>query len=135
MVTDNRAHIQSDLVEKSSHLKYVGIIIINTGITTNVQLNKARVTTRSKDKRLVLEFLEELSKSRAVANATVIAPAEAVTNPSIRNVPSDSDVKARAEAGASKKKTDFFEVCGNTTSQTAANAYPRTDISNVHVNE
>jgi hypothetical protein len=135
MVTVNRTHIQSDLDENSSHLKYVGIIIINTGITTKVQLNSARVRTRINDKRLAIELLEVLPKSRAVANATEIAPAVAVTNPSSRNVPRDRDVKARAEAGASKKKTDLFEVCGNTTSHTAANAYPRTDISNAHVNE
>ena len=91
MVIVNRPHIQSDLLEKSSHLKYVGIIIINTGITINVQLNSARVTTRSNDKRLVFELLEELSKSRAVANATEMAPAVAVTNPSIKNVPSDTN--------------------------------------------
>jgi hypothetical protein len=135
MVTVNRLHIQSDLLEKSSHLKYVGIIIINTGITINVQLNSARVTTRSNDKRLVFELLEELSKSRAVANATEMAPAVAVINPSIRNVPSDRDVKASAEAGASKKNTVFLEVCGNTTSHTAANAYPRTAINKTHINE
>ena len=135
MVIVNRPHIQSDLLEKSSHLKYVGIIIINTGITINVQLNSARVTTRSNDKRLVFELLEELSKSRDVANATEMAPAVAVTNPSIRNVPSDRDVKASAEAGASKKNTVFLGTCGNTTSHTAANAYPRTAINKTHINE
>jgi hypothetical protein len=83
----------------------------------------------------VFDLFEDLSKRIAVANAREIAPAVAVTNPSIRNVPRDRDVKASAEAGASKKKTDLLEVWGNTTSHTAANAYPRTDISNAHVNE
>ena len=32
-------------------------------------------------------------------------------------------------------KADFLEVCGNATSHTAANAYPRTVISNTHINE
>jgi hypothetical protein len=123
------------LLEKSSHFKYVGIIIINTVITIKVQLNSASVTTRNNDIRFVFELLGELSKSSAVAKATEIAPAVAVTNPSSRNVPSDRGVKASAEAGASKKKTDFLEVCGNTTSHTAANAYPRTAISNTHINE
>ena len=36
---------------------------------------------------------------------------------------------------ASKKKTDRFAVCGNTTSHTAANAYPRIDIRTTHINE
>ena len=84
---------------------------------------------------MVFDLLEDLSKSNAVANATEIAPAVAVTNPSIRNVPNDRDVKARAEAGASNKKTVFLEVCGNTTSHTAANAYPRTAMSKTHINE
>ena len=134
-VKNSRDHIQNDLLGKSNHFKYKGIIIINTGITIKVQLKSARVVTRNSEKRFVAELFEDLSKSIAVANATEIAPAVAVTNPSIKNVPSDKDVKARAEAGASKKKTDFFEVCGNATSHTAANAYPRTDISSAHVNE
>ena len=134
-VKASRAHIQNDLLEKSSHFKYVGIIIINTVITIKVQLKSARVTTRNNDKRFVFELLGELSKSSAVAKATEIAPAVAVTNPSSRNVPSDRGVKASAEAGASKKKTDFLEVCGNTTSHTAANAYPRTAINNAQVSE
>ena len=117
-----RAHFQSDLLGKSNHFKYVGIIIINTGITIKVQLNSASVTSRSNDKKLVFELLGELSNSSAVANATEIAPAVAVTNPSIRKVPRERDVKASAEAGASKKKGDLFEVCGSTTSHTAANA-------------
>ena len=100
-----------------------------------VQLKSARVITKNSDKRFVLELFEDLSKRIAVANATEIAPAVAVTNPSIKNVPSDRDVKASAEAGASKKKTNFFEVCGNATSHTAANAYPRTDISSAQINE
>jgi hypothetical protein len=113
----------------------VGIIIIKTVITINVQLNSASVATKNSDKRSVFELLAELSKSSAVANATVMAPAVAVINPSSRNVPSDRDVKASADAGASKKKIDFLEECGNTTSHTAANAYPKTDINNTHVNE
>jgi hypothetical protein len=81
----------------------MGIIIISTAITTKVQLNSASARTRISEKRLVFERLEELSNKIAVANATEIAPAVAVTNPSIKNVPRDSDVKASAEAGASKK--------------------------------
>ena len=106
-VSNSRAHIQNDLLGKSNHFKYKGVIIINTGITIKVQLKSASVVTRNNEKRLVLELFEELSKRIAVANATEIAPAVAVTNPSIKNVPSDKDVNASAEAGASKKKTDF----------------------------
>jgi hypothetical protein len=134
-VKASRAHIQNDLLGKSSHFINVGNIIINTGITIKVQLNSARVRIRHSEKRLVFELAEDFANRSAVANATEMAPAVAVTNPSSKNVPSDKDVKARAEAGASKKKTDFFEVCGNTTSHTAANAYPRTEISNAQVNE
>ena len=133
-VKNSRAHIQNDLLDKSNHVKYKGIIIIATGITTNVQLNSAKAATRNSDNRLVLELFEELSKSSAVANATETAPAVAVTNPSSKKVPRARDVKASAEAGASKKNTDLFEVWGNATSHTAANAYPRTEISNAHVN-
>jgi hypothetical protein len=93
------------------------------------------VRTRNSEKRLVLELLEDFSNRSAVANATEMAPAVAVINPSSKNVPRDRGVKASAEAGTSKRKTDFLEVCGNTTSHTAANAYPRTDINNAHVNE
>ena len=134
MDKDNRAHIQNDLLDKSSHFKYVGIIIINTGMTTKVQLNSARVTTINIDNRLTFELLEDRSNRSAVANATEMAPAVAVIKPSSKNVPRDRDVKASAEAGASKKKTDFLEVWGNATSHTAANAYPRIDISKAHVN-
>ena len=134
-VNANRAHIQNDLLEKSNHFKYKGIIIINTGITIKVQLKRASVIARNSEKRFVVGLFVDLSKRIAVANATEIAPAVAVTNPSIKNVPRDRDDKASDETGASKKKTDFFEICGNTTSQTAANAYPRTDISNAHINE
>ena len=134
-VKDSRARIQNDLLENSNHFKYKGIIIINTGITIKVQLNRANVITRNSEKRFVFDLFVDLSKRIAVANATEIAPAVAVTNPSIKNVPRDRDDKASDETGASKKKTDFFEECGNATSHTAANAYPRTDISNAHVNE
>jgi len=135
MVKDKRIHFHGDLPDRSNHFQNVGIIIINTGITTNVQLNRANVEARNSDSKYVFELFVELSKSSAVANATEIAPAVAVTNPSSKNVPRDKEVKARAEAGASKKNTDFFEVFGNTTSQTAANAYPRIEISSAHVNE
>ena len=134
-VKDSRTRIQNDLLEKSNHFKYKGIIIINTGITIKVQLKRADVITRSSEKRFVFRLFVDLSKSIAVANATEIAPAVAVTNPSIKNVPRDRDDKVSDETGASKKKADFFEECGNATSHTAANAYPRTDISNAHVNE
>jgi hypothetical protein len=81
----------------------MGIIIISTAITTKVQLNSASARTRISEKRLVFERLEELSNRSAVANATEMAPAVAVTNPSIRKVPRDKDVNANAEAGASRK--------------------------------
>jgi len=119
----------------SSHFRYLGIIIINTGITTNVQLNSAKITTRNIEKRLESALLEELSNRSAVANATAIDPAVAVINPSSKKVPRAKDVKANADAGASKKKIDLGEDCGKTTSQTAAKAYPRIDISNSQVNE
>jgi hypothetical protein len=78
---------------------YKGTIIIKTGITINVQLNKASVATRNSVNKLVAELFGELSNSRAVAKATGIAPAVAVINPSSRNVPRDRDVKDNAEAG------------------------------------
>ena len=134
-VKDSLAHIQNDLLAKSSQVKYRGIIIINTGITIKVQLKRASVIARNSEKRFVVGLFVDLSKRIAVANATEIAPAVAVTNPSIKNVPRDRDDKASDETGASKKKADFFEECGNATSHTAANAYPRIDISNAHVNE
>jgi hypothetical protein len=133
MIKDARAKIQKDLPGKSSHLKNVGSIIMNTGITTKDQLISARVRTRNSEKRFVFELVEDFSNRSAVANATEMAPAVAVINPSSKKVPSDRDVKARAEAGASKKKAGFFEFCGNTTSHTAANAYPMTEISNAQV--
>ena len=114
---------------------YKGIIIINTGITTNVQLNKASMTTVINVKRFALELLVELSNRIAVANATEIAPAVADMNPSSKKVPSEKDVNARAEAGASMKKTDLLEETGSTTSQTAANAYPIIAISNPQVKD
>jgi hypothetical protein len=78
---------------------YKGTIIIKTGITIKVQLNKASVATRNSVNKLVAELFGELSNSRAVAKATEIAPAVAVINPSSRNVPRDRDVKDNAEAG------------------------------------
>jgi hypothetical protein len=135
IVDANRTFIQNDLLDKSSHLTYKGIIIIKTGITIKVQLNKASMTTVINVKRSVLEFLVELSNRIAVANATEIAPAVAVMNPSSKKVPSERDVNARAEAGASMKKTDFLEETGSTTSQTAANAYPIIAISNPQVKD
>ena len=134
MVKNTRAHIQNDLLGKSNHFRYKGIIIISTEITTKVQLNSARVRTRNSEKRLVFELLADFSSRSAVANATEMAPAVAVMNPSSKNVPRARGVKASAEAGASKRKTDFLDVCGSTTSHTAANAYPRTDINHAQVN-
>jgi hypothetical protein len=93
------------------------------------------VRTRNSEKRLVFELLEDFSSRSAVANATEMAPAVAVINPSSKNVPRARGVKASADAGASKRKTDFLDVCGSAISHTAANAYPRIDISSAQVNE
>jgi hypothetical protein len=108
--------------------------MIKTGITTKVQLKVANITIRTRVKRFVFEVFLDLSRRIEIAKAITIAPAVAVTNPSSKNVPKASEVKASNEAGASKKKTVFLVVLGKTTSQTAANAYPRIEISSAQVN-